>query len=116
MTAARKPRGPGAVQNMGPAGHNVADSLRALRDIKGWTLAKVAEQMCAAGFPLNGSKVCRHERGLAGIDIDRLAAYASIYGVSADDLIRAEPVKQAARMRLTELRARVAELEAEVSA
>lgn len=63
----------------------IGENLRRLREARGWSAREVADAMATST-----DSVCKHERGIRGVDVYKLLKYQKLYGVSLDWIIFGE--------------------------
>ena len=65
----------------------VAQNVKHYRELKGWTYADLDRALKAAGHKLNVAALTRIENGTRRFNVDDLAAFAHVLGVSPVDLL-----------------------------
>lgn len=70
----------------------VAHNVRYYRELKGWNYADLDRALKAAGHDLNVAALTRIENGTRRFNVDDLAAFAHVLGVSPVDLLSPENV------------------------
>lgn len=65
----------------------VAQNVKYYRELKGWTYADLDRALKAAGHKLNVAALTRIENGTRRFNVDDLAAFAHVLGVSPVDLL-----------------------------
>lgn len=66
---------------------NVARNVRRLRQERGWSLARLSEEVSVFRHPLSINVLSKIELGDRGIDVDDLVALTGALGVSSDTLL-----------------------------
>ena len=67
----------------------VAQRIKFEREERDWSSAKLAQQMTAAGYPLNQSAIWRIENGdpPRRVNLEEAVGFAKVFGISLGDLI-----------------------------
>lgn len=73
----------------------VAQNVKHYRELKGWNYADLDKALKAAGHELNVAALTRIENGTRRFNVDDLAAFAHVLGVSPVDLLSPENVDTA---------------------
>jgi transcriptional regulator with XRE-family HTH domain len=68
---------------------HLAQRIAAERDARGWTNDGLAKRMTDAGCPMTGSAIFKIEKGepRRRIVVDELVAFATVFGVPAEELL-----------------------------
>lgn len=72
---------------IGPVGHTVIANIERLRRARGLSFQDLAARLGALGRPMLPSVLHRLVQGGRRVDVDDLAAFAQVFGVSVDDLM-----------------------------
>lgn len=107
---------PNAERSIG-AEEVLRSTLPAQREVRGWTMEQLAEQMTEAGCPVHASAIYKIEREGRRITLDEAVCLAVLFGTTLDDML-ATPVYVPRRLeemrRLVARFAELAELDAEL--
>lgn len=73
---------------LGPTARTVATNVRRFRtELRGWTMAELAERMATTARPMTGNQLSAIETLIRRIDVDDLIALAAGLGVSPSALL-----------------------------
>lgn len=76
----------------GPTTETVRRNIRRLRRARDLTLVQLGQRLADAGRPMLDTVVSKVERGERRIDVDDLAAFAAVLGVTAAQLLEPDGV------------------------
>jgi transcriptional regulator with XRE-family HTH domain len=85
--------GEGGAERAGPGRpvpeDHVAARIKLEREVRGWSTVKLAEEMAAAGHPINQSAIWRIERGKPRrrVNLDEALGFCKVFDITMQDLI-----------------------------
>ncbi|MFH8737968.1 helix-turn-helix domain-containing protein [Streptomyces sp. NPDC017964] len=72
---------------LGPAGRNVRNNVRRLREDRRWSYGEVADRTARAGHPIPVLELSGIDAGTRRVDVDELVALARVFGLSPEQLL-----------------------------
>ena len=72
----------------GIASKKVGQNVKEQRESKGWSVTQLAFQMGENGHQIERTQISKIEHGHAGISIDRLLAFAEVFSIQPQTLLR----------------------------
>ena len=63
-------------------------NIKEQRELRGWSVTQLAFQMSKNGHHTERSQISKIEHGHAGISVDRLVAFAEVFSIEPQTLLR----------------------------